>query len=158
MFGSRRRSKSLLIETIRSALATFQLMSVWREKILYILCGLLTFGIDFNLYNLLVLLSMPISLSKGMSFICSLLVSFNLNRTFVFRYKGTDSRFQRFLILANVNLVVNVLINEIALKVLGFDNINICFIIATGLTVICSFLGMKLWVFRTYASIADKSG
>lgn len=128
-----------------------------KQGTLYVLAGLTTFGIDFSVYHILLALTAPITLSKGTSFICSLLVSFNLNRTLVFRYKGTDCRFQRFLILSNVNLVVNVLVNNISLKVLSSDNINVCFIIATALTVICSFLGMKLWVFRTYASIADKS-
>lgn len=119
-----------------------------KQGILYVLAGLITFGIDFSIYRILLVLTVPITLSKGTSFICSLLVSFNLNRTFVFKYRGADFRFHRFLILANVNLIINILVNRFSLAVLGSNNINICFIIATSITVICSFLGLKLWVFE----------
>ena len=119
-----------------------------KQGILYVLAGLITFGTDFGLYRLLLMFATPVYLSKGISFLCALVVSFNLNRTLVFRYKGNDWRFHRFLILANINLVINILVNRFSLAVLGSDSINICFLIATGITVICSFLGMKLWVFK----------
>jgi len=119
-----------------------------KQGILYISAGLITFGTDFSLYRLLLMFGIPVTLSKGMSFICALAISFNLNRIFVFKYRGADFRFHRFLILANVNLIINILINRFSLVVLGSDSINICFIIATGVTVMCSFLGLKLWVFK----------
>ena len=128
-----------------------------KQIVHYIFCGLITFGIDFSIYRFLLVIQVPITLSKGISFICSLFVSYYVNRTFVFRYKYNDWRFQRFLILATTNLIVNIFINKASLMVLGFKNVNICFVIATIVTVACSFIGQKFWVFKSYNISKNKS-
>jgi len=130
-------------------------MPLAKQGSLYVFAGLLTCGVDFSFYNLLLALAMPADLCKGVSFILAIVVSFYLNRTLVFKYRGTDNRFERFLILAMTNLITNVGINKLSLVILGSERIHTCFIIATVVTVICSFLGQKFWVFRSCKSIVE---
>lgn len=118
------------------------------QVILYLLAGGLTFCIDFGIYQILLFTKVNITVSKGLSFICALVASFNLNRNIVFKYRYSDYEFQRFLILAGLNLIVNISINKISLIFFGPNSINICFIVATIITVTCSFCGQKLWVFK----------
>ena len=132
-------------------------MFALRQKTLYLLCGLITLGIDFSLYKLLVLLSMSTSLAKGMSFVLALAVSYNLNRIFVFRCREPGTRFHCYFILAIANIIVNILINEISLILIGSDRINVCFVIATGVTVACSYWGQQNWVFKKQSSLGESA-
>ena len=128
-------------------------MGILKQATMYLVAGALTFATDFSLYRGLLVLAIPVTVSKVVSCVCAMAVSFNLNRSYVFTYTGTDCRLHRFLVLAFANLMVNALVNRASLWALGPGKINLCFIIATSVTVSCSFLGQKLWVFRSHGQV-----
>ena len=97
-------------------------------------------------------------LAKGMSFLCGLLVTYQFNKRWTWRTKDrSNKRLVKFMLTYGISLVLNVVINTGALKVLlgneTFAGVPfkyfIAFVIATGVCATFTFLGQKFWIFRT---------
>ena len=113
----------------------------------FIVVGSCSTGLDFCIYMLLSL-KLPITISKGISMICSSVFSYWANKGFTFSNKEkTDIvRIIKFYGVFVLNLTVNVTINYFTYDVTGYK--TVAFILATlgGMTV--NYLGQRFVVFR----------
>ncbi|MBK7384464.1 MAG: GtrA family protein [Flavobacteriales bacterium] len=97
-------------------------------------------------------------LAKALSFLCGLMVTYHLNKRWTWRRKDrSNRRFMKFLLTYGVSLVLNVSLNAGLLHLLyGYESLaflpNKYFIAFAGATGVCAtltFLGQKLWIFRS---------
>lgn len=96
------------------------------------------------------------AVSKTLSFICGILVTYNFNKYWTWKQKDrSNKRFIKFSILYGCSLVLNVTINSGFLYLLHhkefFTDLPykyfIAFVFATGFSSIFNFIGQKKWVF-----------
>ncbi|PZO59632.1 MAG: GtrA family protein [Phormidesmis priestleyi] len=127
-----------------------------REEILrFLLVGSSTVLVDLAIYIVLLTWLNP-STAKGISFICGTIYAYQANRLWTFS-SGSGSLLQvvKFSAVYGFNLAVNVSLNAVVLSLLaqltgrlGQLNTLIAFIIATGVSAVLNFLGMKFFVFK----------
>jgi putative flippase GtrA len=118
----------------------------------FLLIGSTTALIDFIIYLfLLVILDLETEISKGVGFSSGALFAYFANRGYTFNSstKGLFA-FSLFWALYIMTLSVNITTNELSLSYLGKDSfgIGLSLIIATGLSALLNFIGMKYLVFR----------
>jgi len=127
-----------------------------REIARFLIVGILTVLIDFLSYRGLVGSGlMALDAAKALGFIVGTLFSYFANRFFTFGHKShMPGSVRRFALLYVATLGVNVLINSLALKVLGNIVVafQLAFLIATGVSSCLNFLGMKFLVFKSSAA------
>jgi putative flippase GtrA len=120
-----------------------------RELWRFLIVGGSAVGTDFLVYfaQLWLWTDMNTALAKSISFIAGAVLSFLLNRSFVFRSTGQMHRqIVPFTLLYLVTLGLNTATNAFAL---GQDvSRPIAWLLATGASTVANFLGMKLIVFR----------
>jgi putative flippase GtrA len=118
----------------------------------FILVGMCAVVIDFSLYQIIVLSTdLPISISKGTSFICGTLFSYYFNRSWTFAYTASFYKSMlKFFTLYAITLLLNISVNSIALENIGNFQYGfyISFLLATLSSAICNFTGMKFLVFN----------
>jgi putative flippase GtrA len=116
----------------------------------FLIIGFITVFLDLLVYFLLINLSVETLFSKGISFSIGAIFAYFANRTYTFKstIKGF-LRFVTFLILYLSTLILNVSSNEIILSLLSNDNFALifAFVIATSLSAVLNFVGMKYVVF-----------
>ncbi len=97
------------------------------------------------------------AVSKTLSFLCGLTVTYSLNKRWTWRRKDrSNRRLVKFLLTYGVSLVLNVSINSLLLFVLHTQELFatvpskylIAFIGATGFCSAVNFLGQKFWIFK----------
>lgn len=88
-----------------------------------------------------------VDFAKAISFLCGVAFGFLLNKHWTFR-SGERSVAEPILYLALYlcTLAINVMVNRTALN--QGSSTSLAFLIATSVTTLCNFLGMKLIVFR----------
>ena len=113
----------------------------------FLICGGSAALTDFAAYYLF-LQFMTYSPAKALSFVCGAVVAYFANKHFTFEQPNRNyGEAARFTVLYITTFGVNVGSNKAALMVLG-DYTLVCFVIATGLTTVCNFIGQKFFVFR----------
>jgi putative flippase GtrA len=121
----------------------------------FIVVGIFTVLIDFSIYQLILFYDLTsISYAKGISFITGTIFSYSVNKTWTFLHKSDYLRSSlKFIALYMTTLFLNININLLCLDALGnFEYaIYISFIVATGSSALCNFLGMKIIVFKRRA-------
>lgn len=124
-----------------------------REIGIFLIVGSLTVLIDFISYRTLLWLAfVNIDTAKAIGFIAGTIFAYVANRFWTFSHKPHASgSIWRFILLYSTTLGANVWVNEIALGGLThLDNpLVVAFLIATGVSALLNFLGMKFFVFRT---------
>jgi len=118
----------------------------------FLLVGGVTVFIDFIIYLfLLFILDLETEISKGVGFSSGALFAYFVNRSYTFNSstKGLFV-FLLFWALYITTLSVNIATNELGLAYLGVSNfgIGLSLFIATGLSALLNFIGMKYLVFR----------
>ena len=97
-------------------------------------------------------------LSKAMSFLCGMSVTYTLNKLWTWKSKTkSKKRVLNFTILYGSSLLINVITNSTTLDLLHeveiLKNLDykylIAFIVATGISASVNFIGQKFWVFRS---------
>jgi len=116
----------------------------------FLLVGGITVLIDFLAYSLLLILNVDLTVAKAISFLTGTIFSYFANRKWTFSYSGSHGKFYLFIIVYSINLLVNVSSNDFVIWLLGSSSIIVlfAFIIATGISAILNFIGMKYLVFR----------
>ena len=117
----------------------------------FLIVGGTTVLIDLICYFILIYIGFDTSLSKGASFSVGTVFAYFANRNYTFRSSmGGFFRFTVFTLLYLSTLVVNVVSNEIVLKLTSQINgsLMISFLIATSLSATLNFVGMKYIVFK----------
>jgi putative flippase GtrA len=117
----------------------------------FILAGVCAVSTDLMSYFLLLLI-LPHSISKGISFILGTIVAYIINKYWTFEKKERSYKEMiQFAILYGITLGINVLINKIILD-LSNSSVILAFFIATGISTLLNFSGQKWWVFRKSAN------
>lgn len=120
-----------------------------REALLFLIVGVLTVGVDFAVYNLL-LPVLPVTVAKMISFAAGTVFAYVANRFITFGNKSRGSLW-RFLLLYGMTLGINTGVNSLILNLLGPQAKTLAFLCATGASATLNFLGMKFLVFRMEA-------
>lgn len=124
--------------------------SAWllrRQLSRFLVVGSTTVLIDFLVYALLIMF-IPVAVSKTVSFLTGTLFAYFANKLWTFEKKERDHvEMLSFLILYGTTLVINVGVNQLTLWILP-DWIGLAFLAATGTSTILNFIGQKWWVFR----------
>ena len=125
-----------------------------REFGIFLVVGLLTVAVDYVTYRGLILsqLSDMVDVAKAVGFITGTVFAYFANRFWTFCHKThIAGSVWRFSLLYAVTLLINIGINAFALKQLNGLPVEIqaAFLIATGISAVMNFIGMKLFVFRT---------
>lgn len=123
-----------------------------RELGVFLVVGSLTVLIDFLIYRGLVWTQwLNIDQAKTIGFLGGTLFAYFANRIWTFgRQDHAQGSVWRFALLYTITLGANVLVNAGCLTLfsaLPFA-IQAAFLIATGVSAVLNFLGMKLFVFR----------
>ena len=125
----------------------------------FLVVGLSAVGTDFLTYMLLVRF-LPPSVAKGISFAAGAVLSFVLNRGFVFRAKEKGKVTHQagaFVALYLTTLLLNMAVNAAGLWI-GLPK-PVAWLFATGASTVSNFLGMKFIVFaeaKKKASAAEE--
>lgn len=121
----------------------------------FLIVGACTVGLDFLVYRLLLLLDAPIVPSKAASFIVATALAYVLNRRWTFRAHGDHHTALAFATLYASTLVVNVVVNSLALRLLGATpgHVELAFLAAQAVSTTLNFLAMRYVIFtRTVPS------
>lgn len=123
-----------------------------RELAIFLIVGSLTVLLDFLVYRGLVWTEMlSLNMAKGIGFLAGTVFSYFANRFWTFGHKvHAAGSAWRFGLLYATSLGANVLANSTALTALPpmATSIQVAFLLATGVSTILNFLGMKLFVFN----------
>lgn len=124
-----------------------------RQLAIFAAVGTLTVLIDFLAYRGLVWMDLfGIDVSKAIGFLTGSVFAYFINRSWTFRHKANlPGSALRFVVLYAATLGTNVFVNSLILdRLIGtFLVMEVAFIIATGLSAILNFIGMKLFVFKS---------
>ncbi len=112
--------------------------------------GITATCVDLAVYNLAVHIGVITPISKALSFMAGLTISYAGNSNFTFQKKEHKRRY--FLATYGISLLLNVSINELFLN-LVFQSWKYALIsswfIATGVSALFNFLTLKKWVFAS---------
>ena len=124
----------------------------------FLIVGTTTMFVDLAAYQLLLWPGVPVDPAKAVSFITGAVFAYLANRAYTFRATHSAATFLRFWLVYLTNLVINVAVNAGVLWVLRGvpGRIILAFGVATALSALLNFLGMKYFVFR--AAPAAKGG
>jgi len=116
----------------------------------FLIVGIFTVFIDYSVYTFLNNLISNNSLAKIVGFLSGTIFSFLANRSITFKNQNNIlGQLIIFFFLYSTTLIINVVINKNLLNWL-FDynyKVHISFIVATSVTAIINFTGMKYLVF-----------
>jgi putative flippase GtrA len=119
---------------------------------LFLIVGSLTVLIDYATYRSLVKFEcISIDIAKGVGFVAGTLFAFFANRLWTFGQKQhAAGSVWRFIVLYVVSSIGNVLVNRWVLSVLidWSGAATAAFFVATGISSIMNFFGMKFFVFK----------
>lgn len=105
--------------------------------------------IDLAAYSALAALAVPTGAAKAAGYLAGMAFGFFLNKRWTFRStRRSASEPALYVSLYTLTLGVNVLANAAVLSLLGPDWRGTAFVLATGLTTVLNFLGLKLVAFR----------
>ena len=117
----------------------------------FLIVGGTTVLIDLICYFILIYTGFDTPLSKGISFSIGTVFAYFANRNYTFKSSTAGFfKFSVFTLLYLSTLVVNVVSNEIVLRLTSQINgsLMIAFLIATSLSATLNFIGMKYIVFN----------
>ena len=117
----------------------------------FLIVGITTVLVDFVVYLLLLFFDFETGLAKALSFSIGAIFAYFANRGYTFQSKRKGLlRFILFSALYILTLAINVGTNGLVLSILGTSQFFIifAFLIATGLSAIINYIGMKYIIFR----------
>jgi putative flippase GtrA len=109
--------------------------------------GILSVLVDFVFYTLLCYV-LPAGAAKAVSYVTGMLVGFAGNKFWTFESKldSVNEPF-KYSCLYLLTFLINISVNDITLQTLGVSQKLSAFLVATGVTTVANFLGMRYWVF-----------
>ncbi|MDP2921379.1 MAG: GtrA family protein [Candidatus Omnitrophota bacterium] len=120
-----------------------------KEIARFLIAGTIAGATDFGIYYFLIHF-LSFNLAKGISFTCAGLVSYLLNKYWIFQYNRSSSypEVGRYVLINFLALGINVLTNQGILERWP-GAVFLALIIASMLTGLFNFICFKWWVFRT---------
>jgi putative flippase GtrA len=120
------------------------------QLIVFCLVGLSAVCVDLTVYRFAYLHGIWTPLAKSIGFMVGTLYAYNMHRKITF--KTNQKKALSFIILYSLNGAINVGMNSFMLNLCHKNNIPhafwVAFVVATGISAISNFLGLKLVVFR----------
>jgi len=120
-----------------------------KKIILFAIFGFLQVGIDFSIYTVLYYLTNQVSLSKSISIIFCIVISYYLNKKFTFNNASKNVKvFYQSMLVYAASMLINVGINSLIFNYLkNFlekeTTLIIAFIIATFCSASLNFIGLN---------------
>ena len=125
---------------------------IQKEIRTFLVVGTLTVCVDFLFYQLILQSEvLPLSIAKALGFIAGTVFAYFANRYWTFNHRSSSAgSIVRFYLLYGLTLFVNVMTNALIIKALPSLDIAVylAFIVATGLSAILNFIGLKMFVFN----------
>ena len=119
----------------------------------FLVVGALTVAIDLVFYRLTMFTGLSTGAAKATGFIVGTLFAYVANRTWTFSAKGSASfrEIAKFGAVYGGSLVTNVAVNGLILGLLGKGEaaLIVAFLVATAVSAMLNFLGMKFLVFQS---------
>lgn len=120
-----------------------------KQLLRFLVVGGTSVAVDFVVYRWLAAVAVPPDAAKGGSYLAGVVVGFFGNKWWTFESaRRSAAEPLLYLALYAVTLAVNVACNRAALAVLGSQATLLAFLLATGVTTVLNFLGMKKLAFR----------
>ncbi len=117
-----------------------------KEIFRFLLSGITAVSVDLLSYTLLLQIHTPLPLAKGAGFLSGTLVTYFLNKFWTFQKPDREwQEVLRFIILYAVSMGINIGINHLVLA--QTDMLSIAFLVATAVSTIFNFIGLKIFVF-----------
>lgn len=127
-----------------------------RELGVFLIVGSLTVLVDFGIYQSMAWFELAgVNMAKAIGFLGGTLFAYFANRFWTFGHNShVPGSLWRFAALYGATLGANVVVNSLALKLFADATaaIHLAFLLATGISAILNFLGMKLFVFKSRAT------
>jgi putative flippase GtrA len=120
-----------------------------RQVARFLAIGFASVGVDCGSYLLLHGLGLPSPVAKGSSYFAGTVAGFIGNKFWTFRSsrRGVTEPLN-YLLLYTATLLVNVGVHAAILRITGPSGAALAFLIATGITTVLNFAGMKWFAFR----------
>jgi putative flippase GtrA len=120
------------------------------QAVRFVLVGILSAGVDFGVYSLLLALGCWPSLAKAISFILGTTTAYLLNRRWTFNATGGTAPAIRFAVLYTATFFVNVGVNALCLYLLAGHawHVPVSWVIAQGTATVINFVLLRTIVFR----------
>lgn len=119
----------------------------------FLLVGLTTVGVDLVVYLILVAAGLHHPVAKGTSFAAGTVFAYFANRSYTFRSNVSGAAFLRFCCVYVTTFLINVGANQLILELMDFPwIIYLAFVIATGISAVLNFIGMRFFVFTDVTS------
>ena len=121
-----------------------------RQIARFLVVGTTSVAVDLGIYALLTAVApLPWGISKGLSYAAGVVVGFFGNKFWTFESaRKSAAEPVLYLALYGCTLLLNIGCNQLALAMLGSDQKLTAFLLATGVTMVTNFLGMKFVTFR----------
>ena len=120
----------------------------------YLVVGLLSVLTDYAVYQLLTGRGLSSAAAKGLSYVAGMILGFVGNKSWTFRSaRRSPGEVLSYLGLYSATLGLNVGVNEAAQSILATVisstwSATFAFLVATGVTTVVNFLGLKFITFR----------
>jgi putative flippase GtrA len=124
------------------------------QAVRFFVFGVLSAGVDFGIYTLLLHFGLWADVAKAISFICGTVTAYLLNRRWTFDSKGGAAPAIRFAILYSTTFFVNVGVNAAGLAVFSADSwrVPVAWVIAQAVATVINFVLLRTVVFRAPAA------
>jgi putative flippase GtrA len=124
------------------------------QAVRFFVFGVLSAGVDFGVYNLLLHFGLWADAAKAISFICGTITAYLLNRRWTFDSKGGAAPAIRFAILYTTTFFVNVGVNAAGLAIFAADSwrVPVAWVIAQAVATVINFVLLRTVVFRAPAA------
>ena len=122
-----------------------------KEVGVFLVVGSLTVVVDYIVYQVALWSGMATSPAKGIGFVAGTIFAYFTNRVWTFGHRrAVVGSVYRFIVLYAMTLAANVAINAYVLTVFEPHPwaVHIAFFLATGVSAMLNFLGMKFFVFH----------
>jgi putative flippase GtrA len=114
----------------------------------FLVIGGMSVAIDLLAYRALTLAGLEVTCSKGLSYVLGMLLGFFGNKYWTFgSRRRSASEPARFVLLYGITLTINMATNAALLHVLGDSYRLVAFVVATGLSTVLNFVGMRVFAF-----------
>ena len=124
------------------------------QAVRFVVFGVISAGVDFGVYELLLHFGLWADLAKAISFICGTITAYVLNRRWTFDSKGGAAPAIRFAVLYSTTFFVNVGVNAAGLALLPSTGwrVPVAWVIAQAVATVINFVLLRTVVFRAPAA------
>jgi len=124
---------------------------IQKEAFIFLIVGLIAVAVDYLVYQLIISFGIEFDYAKALSFMAGAAFSYSANKYWTFGHINHSVKsLPIFVLLYMFTLGTNVLVNQAVLYFSGVTAraVNASFILATLVSAILNFIGMKFLVFK----------